>query len=1160
MSSSEANDKFSNDFQSYVFHTTAADTFLPPEDILLKSGPTWHGTALGWHTSFSSHVTKLQIVSSRFCGIKLQNEHIEIIAYTVYLPTSGQDDEFLEELSLLTHDILSNSTIKSIIIIGIDANCSIKSTNRRQDAFAAFKKELNLKTIVPGNSPTFHHNNGTSESQIDHILTNNMNIVTFNKQLCKNDDHENLSSHDAIIGTINMEYRISNDEVDYSDTYKDFRPKNIIWEEENQDYQNMTVKMIGELLSTYDLPEHLPALAEMFSNTIALCAEKCFKLKVSKKPQTKQTPKFSNTLQMAYAKHKKVCKEWRKAGRPAASNHPAKIAKKESQRQIQRLTREEEAHNAKLQHDDLMDTFQRNISEVCNKLKKIRGDKTKQTNIQQLDTFLGQYNGDNILEGFRANTEHLCSDKQDKDFSEKFLHQCTEDIQIISDISNSEPLTIPPITLQTLKNIIFKKLKLNKACDIYKLTTEHLRYAGDNLLSLLVILINRVIKDIHYLSAAEFKMSLASVIYKGKDKPKNHHKSYRLVRVCPLICRIIDEHIRPMAVEISKPNQSNNQYGFTDNISYLLGALQRHEAQKYCIDKKTTFFGCSLDGDSAFEVVSRIIQQRELYFSGETGQLSSYNSGCYKNTQTCIKMNGKTSQPLREELGVGQGKIRSSDHYKIYINPGLETLENSGLGVDIGPINTGLSCVADDLYLMSDDQVKLQGLLDISQHYGKLYRVKYGANKTVISVVGSKQDMKYYTDIQPWNMNNSPVSVKEDNDHLGLTVSGIREEEKNIDLKIRKARGSLFKLLGPAFSAKCLLSPALQMHLFRVYICPIARSGLAAMALKNTHIKPLIAFQRKIIRGFLRISDRSPIPSLYFLTGELPIEAKLHRDIFSLFYIIWNNPKSKISEILRFLMENSAPNSHTWARHIRILAEQYEIEDPLTAIQQAPPTKSEYKQYIITKITVHHERRLREIAATNSKMKYLNVNIKGLNGRPHPALQGVSKTNDIKKLRAHIKILCSDLYTSEVKAKYQGGSPHCTLCEGDSKNKTPIENIYHIVMVCNAYSHIRRRILHQVEIICAKIEGIKTIFSNSDSLCQFLLDCTSLNLSHRLPENSELCSRIFTLSRDLCYGIIKIRSEKLKKMNHCCLYYVKMLIPCYCNVRKTEITFIKGKI
>ena len=116
---------------------------------------------------------------------------------------------------------------------------------------------------------------------------------------------------------------------------------------------------------------------------------------------------------------------------------------------------------------------------------------------------------------FRANTEHLCANKPDKTFSDNFLHQCKEDVQIITEICKNESLSIPPITLKNLKDIIFKKLKLRKACDIYKLTTEHLRYAGDNLLSLLVNFINRVLKDIHFMSATEFKMSLASVISEG---------------------------------------------------------------------------------------------------------------------------------------------------------------------------------------------------------------------------------------------------------------------------------------------------------------------------------------------------------------------------------------------------------------------------------------------------------------------------------------------------------------------------------------------------------------------------------------------------------------------------------------------------------------------
>ena len=43
--------------------------------------------------------------------------------------------------------------------------------------------------------------------------------------------------------------------------------------------------------------------------------------------------------------------------------------------------------------------------------------------------------------------------------------------------------------------------------------------------------------------------------------------------------------------------------------------------------------------------------------------------------------------------------------------------------------------------------------------------------------------MDYYKDIQPWSMDNKPVTIKENNDHLGLIVRGIREEEKNVDLR-----------------------------------------------------------------------------------------------------------------------------------------------------------------------------------------------------------------------------------------------------------------------------------------------------------------------------------------------------------------------------------------
>ena len=87
---------------------------------------------------------------------------------------------------------------------------------------------------------------------------------------------------------------------------------------------------------------------------------------------------------------------------------------------------------------------------------------------------------------------------------------------------------------------------------------------------------------------------------------------------------------------------------------------------------KRSFIGCSLDGDSAFEVVNRNIQTRELYMAGERGDFWQASHYSYQNSLTKIKMNGELSKDIIENLGVKQGRNKSSDHYKIYIAPLLD--------------------------------------------------------------------------------------------------------------------------------------------------------------------------------------------------------------------------------------------------------------------------------------------------------------------------------------------------------------------------------------------------------------------------------------------------------------------------------------------------------
>ena len=65
-------------------------------------------------------------------------------------------------------------------------------------------------------------------------------------------------------------------------------------------------------------------------------------------------------------------------------------------------------------------------------------------------------------------------------------------------------------------------------------------------------------------------------------------------------------------------------------------------------------------------------------------------------------------------------------------------------------------------YLMSSSQSALQGQINIAEHYGTRYRIKYGAEKTKITVIGSDIDMKYFQDTTPWSMGGQSIKVVDD--------------------------------------------------------------------------------------------------------------------------------------------------------------------------------------------------------------------------------------------------------------------------------------------------------------------------------------------------------------------------------------------------------------
>ena len=497
-----------------------------------------------------------------------------------------------------------------------------------------------------------------------------------------------------------------------------------------------------------------------------------------------------------------------------------------------------------------------------------------------------------------------------------------------------------------------------------------------------------------------------------------------------------------------------------------------------------------------------------------------------------MKLKDKLSREVVEYKGNRQGLVRSSGHFKVYINPALLSLNNSRLGFNLGSLCITAVCIADDTYLVSGSPSGLQGALDIISHYARRYQLRFNADKTKIVVTGSKLDMAFYKDTKPWTLNGEQVNVVDENEHLGLVVAGCDEEQLNVDKNIVKCRNSVFALLGPAFSFRCLLSPAVQIHLWRTCNLPRLLSGLPALPIRPANLKSLRVFQNKMLRGFLKLSKSSPIPGLYFLLGELPVDGVLHIRTLGLFHNILSNPGLTIHNMVAYILKMCDMNSTTWSNHVQLLCIQYNLPSPLSLLQDRFLTvsKLDWNTLVRTKVTAWHERQLRELSVKNSKMRYLNVQLSGLSGRLHPVLHNIFTTQDAKKLRLHLKFLTCDFLCNETLSNQKPSiSPACLLC------KEPVDTIEHILVSCMAMSEVRSRLYPELVNTVLQVQPSCLILQHTPPppiLAQFILDCSSLNLpeQYRIPIHNPNITNIYRISRDWCFGIGSERTRKLRNL------------------------------
>ena len=160
-----------------------------------------------------------------------------------------------------------------------------------------------------------------------------------------------------------------------------------------------------------------------------------------------------------------------------------------------------------------------------------------------------------------------------------------------------------------------------------------------------------------------------------------------------------------------------------------------------------------LDAKSAFEVVDHESLMRRFFHIGLGGALWNLIYSLHSNAQTVVRWMGQTSKCFYNHQGVRQGGILSTDIYKIYLNPSLNRMSETGEGRKIGEIDCTAPTAADDTAPVTNEPLSLQTLCGTNDDFSQMERYVLQPDKSVVMVIsGGKKSRDTQSDVSGWTI------------------------------------------------------------------------------------------------------------------------------------------------------------------------------------------------------------------------------------------------------------------------------------------------------------------------------------------------------------------------------------------------------------------------
>ena len=1095
-----------------------------------------------WRKDHDPFITIIPVQSSSFLPLVFDPPDSECTIHVgVYLPTAGQDAEFIGELAELDSLLIDmhNKYPGSSIYLRGDFNVSA-TNDKRTNLLNSFCTDHDLDSVHIGHK-TYHHfvGEGSSDSNLDHIYYSKGSVYPerLTKIYCKQVHPLVNSHHDILLSSITIPQRppIKPDDAKniIAPVVKTKRLK-VKWSEEgiNQYKVDVTPKLqlIQEVYLNSSKPSPSVLSLCLQSTTRALVESACATNKFLElgTPSTSKTPLAPYYIRKS---QKQLIISQRHLSKFKGSQVELEALRKKHKSEKTKhrlLLRKQNAKDSIMRDSPLFSILE---SGNTNIFRSIRGSKKGVTRkITKLSVNGRTYSDESVHNGFYDSLLGLKTLNMGSIQDPASFDRYQADFENILKLCSSGP-DIPEITLDKAANILMRiRRSVN---DLYSTSSSHFIFAGDIGILHFYNLLKALIDDVRNTTIEEVNTVHAVILFKGHRKDKTLASSYRTISTCPVVAKGLDIYLRDLNLDLWNDDQATTQF-LGEGSSHELAALMLTEVSQYslCVLHQPLFI-LYLDAKSAFDKVLGQLLIRNLYFCGTTGKELLHINNRLQNRKTVAEWDRVLMGPIIDQQGVEQGGVNSGDFYKIYSKRQLQMAQNSLLGVPLSR-NIVISAIgqADGTTLVSIILHSLQNLLELSQHYCTKNSVQLCSEKTVLQALFTKdmaKEVEYLKKFSPVDIDGVKVKFKNNAEHVGI-VRSVHGNLPNVVDRISSHKAAIGAVLAHGLANHHRANQAARLRVEQIYGTPVLLSGLASLILKKSEQTAISTYHRKTLSRLIGLKPFTPHPVIYFLAGSLPGEALLHLRQLSLLGMVSRLRDSLIHR--HALNVFNSEKTWSWFHQVRDLCLMYQLPHPLITLN-TPDTKEAYKKKVKQHVLNYWEKKLRMMSENLISLKFFKPSYMSL-AKPHPLLTTAGPSPyEVTKARVQVLFLSGRYRTELLCSKWSpntGGFCQTPMCLG----KHISEDIEHILLKCRSLDKVRERLVKFTLNYSLSVPFLSDILltmtqPTHTQFLKFLLDCSAIPevIFRKQVLGDIVLHHLFKVSRTWCYSLHRERLKLL---------------------------------